>query len=131
MFALLWPGAAAAALLEVLIDISDQEMTVRRDGEVTHVWPVSTARPGKVTPTGTFRPQSLVRMHYSTIYDGAPMPWAIFFHGNYAIHGTTQTDMLGCPASAGCVRLHPDNARTLFEEVRAVGKDETAIVIRD
>lgn len=122
---------AAAEQVEVLIDLSDQEMTVIRMDEVAGVWPVSTARPGKCTPVGTFRPQALKRMHHSTLYDGAPMPWSIFFSGNYAIHGTDQIERLGQPASAGCVRLHPENAEALFGWVLEAGKAETVIVIRE
>lgn len=122
---------AAAEQVEVLIDLSDQEMTVIRMDEVAAVWPVSTARVGKCTPVGTFRPQALKRMHYSTLYDGAPMPWSIFFSGNYAIHGTDQIDRLGRPASAGCVRLHPENAEALFGWVLEAGMAETVIVIRE
>lgn len=129
-----WAASAAAAVaaeLTVTIDLSDQRMIVARGGEALHVWPVSTARDGKCTPVGTYRPVLLKRMHYSTLYDGAPMPHSIFFSGNYAIHGTTQTERLGTPASAGCVRLHPDNAETLFGYVREVGKAATDIVIRE
>lgn len=122
---------AGAEEVEVFIDLSDQEMTVVRLGEVAGVWPVSTARAGKCTPTGTFRPQVLKRMHYSTLYDWAPMPFSIFFSGNYAIHGTTQVERLGEPASAGCVRLHPENAEALFGWVLEAGKAETVIVIRE
>ncbi|MDJ0826546.1 MAG: L,D-transpeptidase [Rhodobacter sp.] len=124
-------AAAPAEEVAVLIDLSDQEMTVWRFGEVAGTWPVSTARAGKCTPTGTFRPQVLKRTHFSTRYGGAPMPWSIFFSGHYAIHGTNQVDRLGQPASAGCVRLHPDNAEALFGWVREAGKEETVIVIRE
>ncbi|RBI84030.1 L,D-transpeptidase [Rhodosalinus halophilus] len=122
--------AAAAVKLEARVDLSDQLMTVRLEGETIATWPVSTARPGKVTPTGTFRPQALSPDHRSTLYDGAPMPWSIFFHGNYAIHGTDQVDRLGAPASAGCIRLAPENARILFNLVREVGMDAVRIVIQ-
>ncbi len=127
----LCPGLAPAAEVDVTIDLSDQRMTVALAGEALHDWPVSTARPGKCTPVGVFGVQSMERMHYSSLYDNAPMPWSIFFSGNYAIHGTTQVDRLGTPASAGCVRLHPDNARTLFELVRTEGRATTRIEIRE
>jgi len=78
---------------------------------------------------GEYRVQSMVRMHYSSLYNNAPMPWSIFFHGNYAIHGTTQTEALGEPASAGCVRLHPDNAETLYNLIQDHGRADTRIRI--
>ena len=127
----LWGSATHAADLFVRIDLSDQEMTVLLDHAPAHSWPVSTARAGKVTPTGLYSVQSMVPMHYSTLYDNAPMPWSIFFSGNYAIHGTTRTDRLGTPASAGCVRLHPDHARTLYDLVQSHGRDMTRIEIVD
>ncbi len=124
-----WP--AWAVDLWARVDLSDQEMTVIvRDGE-TYRWPVSTARAGKFTPTGLYSVQAMKPMHYSTLYDNAPMPWSIFFSGNFAIHGTTQTDRLGTPASAGCIRLHPDNAQRLYELVQELGRANTLIEIVD
>jgi lipoprotein-anchoring transpeptidase ErfK/SrfK len=117
----------AAAPLDVRVDLSEQRMTVMRDGKVVARWPVSTARRGKVTPTGTFRPQVLKRTHYSSLYNNAPMPWSIFYSGNYAIHGTNQVKRLGRPASAGCVRLSPGNAKRLYQMVQQVGMKGTRI----
>ncbi len=34
------------------------------------------------------------------------------------IHGTNDTDLLGTPVSHGCVRLAPQDMRTLFDRVR-------------
>lgn len=115
----------------IRVDVSDQEMTVMQGGRRLFSWPVSTAGRGSVTPTGTFQPQWFSRNHRSSLYDDAPMPFAIFYDGNYAIHATFSTGMLGRPASHGCVRLHPDNARTLYEMVYALGKDDTYVVIQD
>lgn len=122
---------ADAERLIVHVDKSEQTMSVILDEVLLHRWLVSTARKGKVTPTGTFTPQSMKRMHYSTLYNNAPMPFSIFFHGNYAIHGTTQIEQLGCVASAGCVRLHPDNAEILFNLTSDVGMSNTRIVIEE
>jgi lipoprotein-anchoring transpeptidase ErfK/SrfK len=125
------PLQAAAERLVVQVEVAHQRMTVLQDGAVVRIWPVSTARPGKVTPRGHYRPQTLVKFHRSRLYNGAPMPWTIFYDGNYAIHGTSELRKLGRPASAGCVRLHPENARLLWQMVRAIGADETRIVVLD
>jgi lipoprotein-anchoring transpeptidase ErfK/SrfK len=125
------PLAASADRIDVRIDLSDQEMIVSLDEHPQYHWQVSTARTGKCTPTGTYGVQSMKRMHYSTLYHNAPMPWSIFFYGNYAIHGTTQTDRLGAPASAGCVRLTPENAKVLFDMVLENGRANTIIRIED
>jgi lipoprotein-anchoring transpeptidase ErfK/SrfK len=124
------PAASGPDKLIVQIDLSDQEMIVAPDGKEAYRWPVSTARPGHVTPVGTYQPQWFSRWHKSSIYNTAPMPFSIFFHGNYAIHGTDQINRLGRPASAGCVRLHPENAAVLWELVHSVGKDQTWIVVQ-
>ena len=120
---------AGAAGLEARIDVATQTMTVSREGRVLYRWKVSTARKGYVTPRGSYRPQRLHRMWYSRKYDNSPMPYSVFYHGGYAIHGTGAVRQLGRPASHGCVRLHPANAKTFFALVQKSGKDNTTISI--
>lgn len=120
---------ALAARLVADVDLSSQTMTVKKDGRVLYRWPVSTARPGKVTPIGTFRPQRMHRKWRSTIY-GSNMPYSIFFRGPYAIHGTNAVSRLGRPASAGCVRLHTTNAKRLYDLTRQVGPSNMRVRIR-
>ncbi|CUU43411.1 hypothetical protein BVIRIDIS_24310 [Blastochloris viridis] len=122
------PLKAAAEPVVVRIELGQQRMTVRGGG-VRYIWPVSTARRGMVTPLGSYRPNAMVRWHRSTLYRGAPMPHSIFFTGNYAIHGTTEIGRLGSRASHGCVRLHPANARRLFELVGDAGRSNTRIEV--
>ena len=131
MLSLGLPCVASAASLIAKVDVSSQTMTVIRHGEVIHRWPVSTARKGKYTPRGSYSPKSLSRYHKSSLYNNAPMPYSIFFRGNYAVHGTNQTSRLGRPASAGCVRLHPDHAAVLFNMTRKVGLKNVMVVVRD
>lgn len=128
LLAWLAPARAEAEVI-VRIDLSDQLMTVYVDSRLVHEWPISTARRGYRTPVGTYRPIRLERYWRSRKYDNAPMPWSVFFHGGYAIHGTTAIKQLGRPASHGCVRLHPDNARTLFETIVENGKANTIIAV--
>jgi len=111
---------AAAAKVEIHVDLSTQTLHVH-DKSRTYVWPVSTARPGYVTPQGVYHPISMQVMHYSHKYHNAPMPHSIFFHGGYAIHGTYETASLGRPVSHGCVRLSPAHAALLFAMVKADG----------
>jgi len=123
--------SASAAPLVAHVDVSSQTMTVYENGRVTHRWAVSTARKGKVTPRGTYSAQWLSRHHKSSRYNNAPMPYSIFYSGNYAIHGTYQTKYLGRPASAGCIRLHPEHAAILFRKVSRVGLGNMRVVIRN
>lgn len=75
------------------------------------------------TPSGIYNIDSMEKMHYSSKYNNAPMPWTMFFNGGIAIHGATPSEfkLLGRKASHGCVRLHPDNAQILYEFVKAEG----------
>ena len=102
---------------QIVVDKRTQTMYVDSP-EGMFTWKVSTAKRGYHTPSGTFSPYSLQRMHYSKKYDNAPMPYSIFFSGGYAIHGTPHVGNLGRPASHGCVRLAPGNAKRLYEIVK-------------
>jgi lipoprotein-anchoring transpeptidase ErfK/SrfK len=48
------------------------------------------------------------------------MPYAVFIKGGYAIHGTTPGNfsLLGRTGSHGCIRLHPENAKTFYDLVQ-------------
>jgi hypothetical protein len=102
-------------------------------------WPVSTGRETveadaqgvelpTTTPAGYYEldPKRLFEKYRSTQWN-EPMPYAMFFnaanHGvqtGLAIHAASDQGigLLGMRASAGCVRLSPENARTLFNLVR-------------
>jgi lipoprotein-anchoring transpeptidase ErfK/SrfK len=126
--AMLALSGAARADIVVKVDKSSQRMSVIVNGESRYTWPVSTGVYG--TPSGTFRPQSLARYHRSTMYNNAPMPYSIFYDGNFAIHGTTHVAQLGGRASKGCIRLHPSNAAILFSLVQKEGFGNTRISIQ-
>ena len=119
--------AQAGVLAEISLD--RQTMQIYEDGKLTHTWPVSTARDGYVTPNGSYKPYLLDIDHRSKKYDDAPMPYAVFYSGGYAVHATTATGALGRPASHGCVRLQTANARTFYALVETRGLAATRIVI--
>jgi lipoprotein-anchoring transpeptidase ErfK/SrfK len=101
-------------------------------------WPVSTGRemlsPGPSgrmlktdTPQGYYQidPERMYRRYHSSQWD-QPMPYAMFFNWEHdglqtglAIHSATGDDipLLGKRASAGCVRLAPQNAQILFRMI--------------
>ncbi len=122
-------GTAADAGVVVTVDKTEQSLTVEVDGATRHQWAVSTGRWGYSTPVGSYRPQRLERQWYSRKYDWSPMPYSIFFNGGYAIHGSYEVSRLGRPASHGCIRLHPNNAATLFELVQRRPSDTRIVVI--
>lgn len=114
---------------EARVSIDEQRMRLFHEGVLHAEWLVSTARKGYVTPKGVYKPYWLSKNHRSSLYNNAPMPFAVFFRGNYAIHGTDQIEKLGTRASAGCVRLHPDNASFVFAIAQIHGLDALRIVI--
>ncbi|MCD2191531.1 L,D-transpeptidase [Actinomycetospora soli] len=67
--------------------------------------------PGNETPTGRFSVQWKDADHRSSEYNGAPMPWSVFFDGNgRAFHGGNAGKQ-----TAGCVRLPDEQAKAFFE----------------
>ena len=121
-------AGAAHAGVDVRVDIVAQRMSVTTtDGEI-YDWKISSGRKGFRSPNGVYRPTRLERSWYSRKYGGA-MPYAVFFRGGYAIHGTTAVGALGRPASHGCIRLHPANAAKLFALVKKHGSSQTKIAL--
>ena len=127
-FAVFFGCSAAQAEIVVRVDKSAQRMSVLVDGKPTHNFVVSTGLAGG-PPNGTYKPQRLERTWHSRLFNMAPMPYSIFFHGHYAIHGTNQVKRLGRRASKGCVRLHPRDAAVLFNLVQKQGMSRTRIII--
>lgn len=128
---MLAPLSAGASQIVARVSVATQTMHVYLDGQLRYEWPVSTAREGKYTPRGEWTPQWLSRWHRSSRYNNTPMPFAIFYDGDYAIHATESISRLGRPASAGCVRLHPDNAELLFSMVQREGMENMRVVVID
>jgi hypothetical protein len=128
-FSLLASVGTARAELDVVVNKSTQQMSVVIDGSVRYIWRISTARDAYGAPNGTFAPEHLERTWFSKRYYNSPMPYAIFFHNGYAIHGSYAIDRLGGPASHGCVRLHPEHAAILYDLVQQEGPENTRIVI--
>ncbi len=55
----------------------------------------------------------------------APMPWCMFFHGGYAIHGSWHVPSYN--ASHGCIRVPPSDARWLSQNFMSSG---TKVVVK-
>jgi lipoprotein-anchoring transpeptidase ErfK/SrfK len=123
------PPAPPPVTLVLKADLSAQRLTVIQRGKVLHSWAISSGRAGFATATGNFRPQWASKMWYSRQYELAPMPHAVFFNRGTAFHGTGAVSLLGRPASHGCVRLHPSNAKALYSLVHRHGYASTKIVV--
>jgi lipoprotein-anchoring transpeptidase ErfK/SrfK len=97
----------------LVIDVADQKGYLLVDGKVAVETPVSTARPGKWTPRGSFSMSDRVRTgKISTIY-GVEMPFWMRLSGTaYGVHAG---HLPGYPASAGCIRLPASAAQVIFD----------------
>lgn len=111
------------------IDKSQQRMRVTVNGKLAYTWRVSTARRGYITPSGQWKPTRIHKMWYSRKYQMSPMPYSVFYHRGYAVHGTYDYKRLGRPASHGCVRLHPSNAKKFYQLVARYGMGRTQVVV--
>jgi hypothetical protein len=125
----------------VYVDLSmnEQRAHIYVNGQEYATWPVST---GLYHPTKKWDGHPTNRIYYrydsrtypEGDYNGlGNMPYAIFYYGGFAIHGTPKGNWskLGHRASHGCIRLLPANALKLNRLVRAYGSQNTWFFIHD
>lgn len=98
------------------IDLSEQRLNAWEGETLVFSAAVSTGRSGEPTPTGVFAVQSKVEKAWmkGETYDIPNVPYAMFYSGNYAIHGTYWHEAFGSPVSSGCINLPIDQAAWLF-----------------
>jgi hypothetical protein len=119
------PQRAPRGPVVVIVSLPDQLTFVYRNGIRIGVATCSTGKAGHRTPTGVFTVLQKRTEHYSSTYNNAPMPYMqrLTWRG-IALHAG---DLPGYPASAGCVRLPLDFAKSMFE-VTHVG---TPVIVAD
>ena len=149
-----WSDHGLAAPLQVRIDLSEQTAYFYRGEVKIGQSRVATGRSGHATPTGSFTISEKVVAKrsslYGRIYDadgnltegdadtrrhsvprggkfvGSPMPyWMRLTSDGIGMH-VGPIPNPGSPASAGCVRMPREMARTLYEKVR-VGTKVTIV----
>jgi len=92
---------SAAKLVE--IDKTQQHLRASDGGKLVLQSRISTGKWDGSTPNGRFRVGRKFLMHYSRLYDNAPMPYSVHIVGNVFIHGFSYVPPW--PASHGCIRL--------------------------
>lgn len=107
------PEIAPEGPVVVVVSLDEQRAYVYRNGVGIGVTTISSGRKGHETPTGVFNILQKEKIHYSNLYDDAPMPYMerLTWDG-LALHGGT---LPGYPASHGCVRLPQAFAQKLFD----------------
>ncbi len=111
------PPAQSRALS---IFLGSQTFEYVEDGQVVVSGEVSTGTAEHPTPTGEFRVQSKDINKRSGKYtnyfnENTPMPYSLQFHGPYFVH---EGWVPGYADSHGCVRLHYEDARLLFNRIK-------------
>lgn len=87
----------------VVVSLKNQQLQGWQGNRLVLQTRISSGRHGR-TPAGEFHAGPFrSAMHYSKLYDNAPMPWSVQINGNVFIHGFTIVP--NYPASHGCIRV--------------------------
>jgi hypothetical protein len=134
-----WNGDGVPGSPKIVVSISEQRAYFYKGKNLVGETTVSTGKPGFGTPPGHYTVVSKDAAHVSTVfgdyvddfgnvvrsnidsrkdpkpagshYDGARMPFAMFFRGGYAMH---QGYVPPYAASHGCIRVPQGMAETFF-----------------
>jgi lipoprotein-anchoring transpeptidase ErfK/SrfK len=85
-----------------------------RDGTLLNSWLVRGGAAATPTRTGTFRVYHRDIDHVSSVFDDAPMPYAQFFAGGQALHGSRLMMDPYVGHSHGCVNFWTEDAQQLW-----------------
>jgi L,D-transpeptidase catalytic domain len=135
-----WNGDGVSGSPRIVVSISEQHAYFYKGKQIVGESTVSTGKPGFGTPPGQYTVVSKDKDHVSSVfgdyvddfgnvvksnidsrkdskppgthYDGARMPYAMFFRGGYAMH---QGYVPPYAASHGCIRLPQGMAQPFFE----------------
>jgi L,D-transpeptidase ErfK/SrfK len=120
-----------AADTQVVVDLSDRVVYVRRDGKLTASYRVAIGQAGWETPAGNFHIRQMIQnptwQHPLTdevFPPGAENPlgsrWIGFAsdgHMHIGFHGTRQESLLGQAVSHGCIRMTNRDVQRLYDQV--------------
>lgn len=102
------------AVAKACVDLANNITWLQDGGRIGYgPVPITSGRPGYRTHPGTFRVYWKSLNHRSSIFNGAPMPYSIFFDGGIAFHEGS----LAIP-SHGCIHLSRAAAQTYWGALR-------------
>ena len=103
------------------VDISEQRLYMKEDGNIVGSFLVST---GKWAPTPTGEWRIWTKLRYTrmkggskalgTFYDLPNVPYTMYYNQGYGIHGAYWHNNFGQPMSHGCVNMKPEEAGVVF-----------------
>jgi lipoprotein-anchoring transpeptidase ErfK/SrfK len=98
------------------VDLTNQRLTAYEGQTIVRTTLVSTGLPRTPTPVGLFR--IWIKLRYDDMsgpdYYLANVPYTMYFHRGYGLHGTYWHSNFGHPMSHGCVNLPTSEAEWLF-----------------
>lgn len=93
----------STGMKRVIVNLAQQQLSAWQGDRLVMSSRISSGRHDR-TPAGDFTAGPYkARMHYSSLYDNAPMPWSVQINRHVFIHGFTSVPAY--PASHGCIRL--------------------------
>jgi lipoprotein-anchoring transpeptidase ErfK/SrfK len=99
------------------VDLEEQLLTAYEGNTPVHTTLVSTGLPNTPTPEGQFR--IWIKFRYDDMagadYYIEDVPYVMYFHEGYGLHGVTWHGNFGRPMSHGCVNLPTSEAEWLFD----------------
>jgi len=98
------------------VDLTHQTLTAWQGDVPVMFTHISGGRASTPTVTGRFTvgTKYAAQRMIGPGYDLPNVPWVMYFHGSYAIHGAYWHNNFGTPMSHGCVNMRPSEAEMLY-----------------
>lgn len=99
------------------VDLTHQLLAAYEGQKLVRITSVSTGLPNTPTPTGQYH--IWIKLRYDAMsgpgYYLPNVPYVMYFHAGYGLHGTTWHANFGQPMSHGCINLPTAEAEWLFD----------------
>jgi len=103
------------------IDLTNQRIYAHEGDQIVYSFPISSGMPWTPTVTGTFHIWTKLRFtrmaggwDIGDPYDLPNVPYTMYFHKGYGIHGAYWHNDFGRPKSHGCVNMAIPDAEKMF-----------------
>lgn len=124
----------------IVVDKSEQKVYLYENQKLFGTAKISTGKIGHETPLMDQNPNGRIYENYTSTkytegdYEGlGNMPYAVFIRDGFALHGSLKESIwrLGTTASHGCIRLHPNNAKIVYQLVRHYGASNVWVTVQN
>jgi lipoprotein-anchoring transpeptidase ErfK/SrfK len=115
------PSDVPANAKWIHVDLSEQTLVAYEGDKPVYATVVSSGKEGYEPPTGLFKVE---QKYISTtmnatdpidgFYEVEEVPWTLYYHGGYALHGAYWHTDFGKVRSHGCTNIAPIDARWLY-----------------